>query len=152
MRLVVMSCWRYTKTKGAIEDFLSRGGFIGQMHDDWRTPVLEGHNRSDEVKAWLARHPDVDTFVCVADENKKSYPKDMPFVQTKTNDGIAYEHFKKMSFYLFGKRNAWTEFNMAQRAMVQQKAAMPGEVCPLAERRQLGRAAGVYPPSHLGND
>ena len=105
LRFVISSDWREVYSREEIEAQLQQAGFIGKLHDDWRTPK-SGAKRGDQVKAWLDQHPEVTGFVCIDDH--KGFHRDQPLVQIRNpEDGFLVQHFRQACQLLFGDEAAW---------------------------------------------
>lgn len=62
------------------------------------TPSLPGEYRGDEVKAWLAEHPEVGRYA-ILDDSTDFYP-DQPLFKTSWQVGITDEIAKEVTEYL----------------------------------------------------
>lgn len=89
-KLVISSAWRTheTDTKTCL---VENGISLDHLHDDWRTKHLVNHNiarRPEEIKEWLGRHPEVDTWV-VVDDAKMEIEN---FVHCSMFDGMSHDN------------------------------------------------------------
>jgi len=110
--LVISSSWR-----GAFDskkDFCYKS-HIGEayIHDDWRTITSQTGIRGMEIEEWLSRHPEVEEYVIVDDEEDGFDPN--RFIQTNQEIGLTYaqmgQMLKKIGYNLQGshvvqKKNA----------------------------------------------
>lgn len=70
--VVVSSSWRQRRSVAELDAILAQRGYAGGVLDV--TPRLprpaegEHHVRANEITAWLADHPDVESFVILDDE------------------------------------------------------------------------------------
>lgn len=103
--VVICSAWRKIHTRLEIEHTLRRGGFRGALHEDWCTGVDEEGIRGDEVRAWLAAHPEVTAHVVIDDEPDRYHP-DQPVVATVPEAGLVYSGFQAAYRHLTGA--GWT--------------------------------------------
>lgn len=68
-KIVVSSSWR-TDEKNCKTALKENGISLSHLHDDWRTKNLVNHSMADrpqEIKEWLSRHMEVETWVVVDD-------------------------------------------------------------------------------------
>ncbi len=61
------------------------------------TPTLRGI-RGDEVKAWLAKHPEVTKYAILDDDS--DFHKDQPLFKTTFKEGLTEEIAKKVTEFL----------------------------------------------------
>lgn len=67
-KIVISSVWRLRGYEQFVEDFESFGFDRSLLHPDWRTTGKSFKRREDEILLWLDRHPEVERFVTVDDE------------------------------------------------------------------------------------
>ncbi len=117
-QIVISSARRIIYTKEEILTLFREGGFIGDFHQDWRTPVSKTNKRGDEVDAWLTRHPEVTRYVCIDDES--DYHPYQPLVQMADQvEGMSVANFLQVSEILHGNENYWFDWKN-KRLMNQQ--------------------------------
>lgn len=102
--VVVSSSWRKTNTRDDILAMLRQGGFTGEFHVDWATPVSDRGFRGDEVAAWIDAHPEVKRWIAI-DDNHDFHPGQQ-VVHTDTENGMLYEHYKR-ACALLGSDDPW---------------------------------------------
>lgn len=108
-KIVISSTWRL-----GVKDLMITGnayrdrlyiqlfetGLLEYLHQDWKTPVLDGVRGEDiargyEIQAWLDQHKDVDQYVII-DDDSDMLEHQLPFhIHTKTYDGMLFDpHFQ----------------------------------------------------------
>lgn len=110
-RVVLSSTWR--KLEHHVAQLEAAGGFPAR-HDDWRTidlPVemVDGlirnvHKRGDEIAEWLSRHPEVDRYAIVDDDDDMLPEQLRFFVRTSFETGLRPEHADALVSILNGTR------------------------------------------------
>ena len=83
VRIVVSSTWRKHHSRKDLMNRFRKEGFKGEYHEDWCTPILPSGFRGDEVKAWLDKHPEVTSYLCI-DDGSDFHP-DQPLITTPTS-------------------------------------------------------------------
>ena len=122
VRFVISSDWREVYSREKISEKLAEAGFLGQLHDDWRTPSYSGGKRGDQIQAWLGAHPEVEAYICI-DDKRKGYRTGQPLVHVATpEDGFLVRHFHKACALLFGSKDAWYE---AKKALLERQEKTP---------------------------
>ena len=101
---VVSSTWRkfdkVNPTGIAADWSLRQWGFIGEFHPDWKTPVLPGENRNDEIRDWMRRnHESVDNFASLDDMDLRVYTNN---VKVDAEDGISSANYRQVCNFLSG--------------------------------------------------
>jgi HAD domain in Swiss Army Knife RNA repair proteins len=109
--VVVSSTWRldHHHTDGSkFLDILRRNGFVGTLHNDWRTKdlshpiagsvIIQGKMRGDEVLEWLSRHPDI-TRYAILDDDCDFHPT-QPHVKSGFEIGLTAEHVELALMFL----------------------------------------------------
>lgn len=97
-RVVLSSSWRGSDDHpGELEAKLVGAGV--PIHG--RTPRLEGH-RGDEIRAWLAVHPEVTAFAIIDDDSDAGEHYPDRFVRTYTRVGMYGKHEKRLVAMLGG--------------------------------------------------
>jgi hypothetical protein len=86
---VTDSGWYYLKEK--LETALQSVSLV--IYD--RTPKLYNKERGDEIRLWLAHHPEVDTFVILDDDSDMCEFIETNLVQTTYKHGLLQEHIDK---------------------------------------------------------
>ena len=108
-KVVLSSTWRML---GAHVDKLKEAGGFPSPHDDWRTSELNGRNpggsiiiskRGEEIAEWLDRHPEVERYAIVDDENDMLQEQLPFFVQTTFDTGMLDEHADRLVHILKGE-------------------------------------------------
>lgn len=96
-KIVISSTWRYNRNRDFFEAI-----FPNLIHDDWKTPNdlsnFDIKCRGDEIKIWLDRHPEVDTYVILDDDDDML--GDQPLIQTDYHNGIMYGDMEKLRLCL----------------------------------------------------
>ena len=100
---VLSSTWRLDNAHMA----LMRAGGFPCPHEDWRTiqvpvrfenglVVFEPPYRGREIAEWLSRHPEVERYAIV-DDDDDMLPEQLPyFVKTSFDDGLLSEHVERL--------------------------------------------------------
>ena len=97
-KIVVSSSWAIWGKEKCLGWFQENGFDLGLVHEDWATPrkLPSGADRSAEIKAWLAAHPEITHFAVIEDGHL-----DVPnLVRTTTHDGLLLEHQRALSSLL----------------------------------------------------
>lgn len=104
-KVVVSSTWRHWMTQTM--EALVRAGFRGEVigHtplDPCPSPagLIVSPSRTDEIRSWLAEHPDVHAYVCLDDENLPGLEE--RHVQTTFSTGLLDEHVERAVAILGG--------------------------------------------------
>jgi hypothetical protein len=107
-KVVVSSSWRHGRSVEQLETLLRSRGFRGAVHDktmDWSTTesgIFAGEQRGDEIREWLDRHPQVDAYVVLDDDNDMDAVRER-FVQTDMHGGgLQDSHVERVIFMLGG--------------------------------------------------
>lgn len=87
-RIVVSSIWRVHGRESVEADLRAAGLDVGLLHDDWRLDLPVG-DRAVRVSAWLARHPEVEAYVCLDDNEVPGHP----LVRVSSMDGVQTRHY-----------------------------------------------------------
>lgn len=98
-QLVISSTWRL-HGKQCVEALLAANEIDpDRLHDDWRTPRLADQTRSDEIRDWLDRHPEIQHYVAIDDESLDivKVPK---ATLCYTYDGMLWHNFLECCVYL----------------------------------------------------
>jgi hypothetical protein len=96
-KIVISSSWR-TDGHDACVRILEMAGIDRlHLHEDWRTPITEGHRatakgRAAEIYLWLAKHPEVEHHA-VLDDMELPIPN---LVHVSMDDGILLCHQKAL--------------------------------------------------------
>lgn len=100
--IVVSSVWRRHESTRL---YLSMYGLIDYVHEDWRTPLIKGNRfRGIEVREWLQKHPKVQEYIIVDDDQDffKYQHKRLIFVDDNYN-GFSVSNFEKADKLMGGK-------------------------------------------------
>lgn len=93
-KIVISSSWRnLSSDKQSFETVFQDLGFDpALLHDDWRTPTFAGEKgREEEIKDWIARHPEITHFVTLDDE-----PLDLEtHIQVCAENGFLHGNFNQ---------------------------------------------------------
>ena len=91
-RIVISSSWRKLHTKEEVLAHLERFGLNrSTVHEDWRTVAIDHGIRGVEIAEWLDRHPEVEDFI-ILDDDDDFTPEQLPrHVQTTFDDGFSPE-------------------------------------------------------------
>lgn len=87
-RIVVSSSWAVWGLENVRWHFEANGIPWALVHEDWKTP-RDIPDRALQIKAWLARHPEVTRWV-VLDDGSLDVPN---LIRCTTNDGLLMEHW-----------------------------------------------------------
>lgn len=100
VKVVMSSTWRIVAPELMMER-LKDFRMETLLHEDYQTKDLIGpfqkYNRSDEIKEWLSRHPEVEKYVIVDDDKSlfDKYHLD-EMVLTHEGKGFNYRDYKKV--------------------------------------------------------
>lgn len=138
LRFVISSDWREVLPREELYERLRAKGFVGQFHDDWRTPSIRSAEvtkwcadnpkaryaeRGIEVSVWLARHSDVTGYICIDDRKPKFSRSPHLLVHVKVpEDGFSVRNFHEACSMLFGDAKAW---HKANRQMLLRQESFP---------------------------
>lgn len=75
------------------------------LHEDWCVDIFPSANRSEEIRAWLARHQEIDHFVSLDDE---TLDEDIPNVRVKIQYGLLFENLACL-YYALGDRKTFDD-------------------------------------------
>lgn len=103
-QIVVSSTWRLGRTRLQFAALLRRHHFLGSLHEDWRTVELKGRPRGEEVREWVARHPEVTRYIILDDD--ADFDPDQPLILTDSVDGLLYRHVEAAMKALGGPMEA----------------------------------------------
>ena len=88
-KVVLSSSWRIVDDHGHIGQGLD-------MPIIDATPVLAG-KRGEEIAAWLAAHPEVETYAIVDDDSDMLDGQLPHFIHTNHSDGFLWQHAQQMA-------------------------------------------------------
>lgn len=88
------------------------------------TPDMPKRPRRDEILEWLKRHPDVERFVVIDDEDDEL--DQLPLFQPSASTGLTEEIAEGVARYLDGKTNEDMRSNAAVRVLQNIKSAVRG--------------------------
>ena len=99
VRIVLSSSWR---VGSSILDRLANWGIErSSFHDDWRTIDLgDAGIRGDEIAEWLSRHPEVEHFVILDDDDDFRADQLPHLVQSTFEEGFTEEHLEQATLIL----------------------------------------------------
>lgn len=99
--IVVSSSWRYGWTNKHLElggelltKLKDRLGDVG-LRIIGTTPILHCTDRGDEIRDWLERHPEVESFVILDDDSDMCEFTETNLVKTTNSRGLREEHVIK---------------------------------------------------------
>jgi len=99
--IVVSSSWRYGWTHKHLE---LGGELIIKLKEELEkvglkildtTPILHGVHRGDEIRDWLERHPEVESFIILDDDSDMCEFTNTNLVKTTNSRGLREEHVIK---------------------------------------------------------
>ena len=98
-RVVASTTWRRDER---FRDLLKEAGFTRSFCDDWRTD-LDNNPRGIQIRNWLARNDDVESF-CIIDDDRDFLKSQKKFlVATDFDTGMNETHVQKMIAILNGR-------------------------------------------------
>jgi hypothetical protein len=101
-KYVLSSAWRIFHTQEEMESHLKNYGWTGIFHEDWKTNSFNSI-RGEEIQEWLERHPEVDGYVILDDDNDMTEEQIANhFVHTDEYDGISFKQFIQAERILYG--------------------------------------------------
>ncbi len=97
-KIVVSSSWAVWGLENVRFHFEANGISWDLVHEDWMTPrdLPRGANRSDEIKAWLSKHPEVTLWVALEDGHLDVEN----LIRCDTYDGLLMEHWRLLRVIL----------------------------------------------------
>lgn len=120
--LVISSTWRLGRKFGDFRELFAVTGFYrlssalpferdAPEQIKWRTPTLPGKKRGDEIKAWIDKYQNVDTYVILDDDADMLEEQQEHFVRcTNAYDGILYLQYRQCEHVLSGKKLSEFQF------------------------------------------
>ena len=102
-KVVLSSSWRHfdggvEEVKAQVCDLLDVTGT--EPHDDNLPPGAANMQRGREIKAWLDKHPEVERYAIVDDENDMLPEQQKNFFKTTWNTGITESVAKEITEHL----------------------------------------------------
>jgi hypothetical protein len=102
VRIVVSSTWRLNEAR--CKTFLAQHELVGYLHSDWRTPdtsrdaggVYISKGRGDEIAAWLAGHPEVQSYRILDDDSDMQAGQMPYFIRCPGTDGLDYKGVRNL--------------------------------------------------------
>lgn len=93
-KVVLSSSWRHSrdnveKINKQMVELLDTTGY--EPYDDTRPPGIENCQRGREIKAWLDKHPEVEKYAILDDENDMLPEQQPNFFKTSWQTGITKE-------------------------------------------------------------
>ncbi len=116
-RVVLASTWRH-QAGG-----LQKARELGILFDDV-LPDLRPQSRGAEVRAWMARHPCVDRFA-ILDDDDDGYDE-MPLFQPDPHSGVTSEVLNAVKDYLSGRRRRDLRRSLLTRGWQHLKTLLEG--------------------------
>lgn len=96
-KIVVSSSWAVMGLERVRHHFEANGISWSLVHDDWMTPRdLPSRDRSEEIKAWLAKHPEVTRWAVLEDGHLNV----SNLIRCCTFDGMRLEHWRLLRHLL----------------------------------------------------
>lgn len=92
-KVVVSSSWRILHSLAELQAFLM---LDSSVVIDVTPRKLDLWRRDEEIKAWLADHPEVDKFAVVDDESSDLTGVEGRLVKTDTNTGLQEQHIDQL--------------------------------------------------------
>lgn len=98
-KIVISSSWRAGKndeTQMLLKQLFRSCGFkliANSFHTDWRTISIQGQPRGAEIKEWLDRHPETESYLIFDDDADMLPEQSGSFVQTDCYNGILLQHY-----------------------------------------------------------
>jgi hypothetical protein len=115
--IVLSSTWRYDPI-GLLAARHFRIPFIGV------TPDLPKKPRRDEITAWLRKHPKVDRYIIIDDEDDEL--DDLPLFQPSNTTGLTNDIVNGAVSYLHGKTNEDMRRSRVRRLLQNMGTALKG--------------------------
>ncbi len=124
--VVVSSVWRGDP---GFREMFWRAGFTGAFHEDWRTRTepMAGF-RGDDIREWLARHPEVTQHVILDDET--DFHPDQPLVVCDMYNGLHLDAYEQAHRLLQGDAGVyeWLSFRARYEAAEQRIWVLEQEI------------------------
>jgi hypothetical protein len=93
-KIVIASTWRF----GAVDMLkkeLTNSGLDKYLHTDWKTPLVHPSHRGTEIKMWLDKHPEVNTYLIFDDDTNILDEQLDYYIQTDIKFGLKEKHLQK---------------------------------------------------------
>jgi hypothetical protein len=88
-RIVVSSQGRILGMR-RFKEQMEQNGMPWLLHEDWAISTDKKMVRSEQIREWLSRHPEVTAYAVLDDENMPEFGSRM--IKVTYNDGFLYEH------------------------------------------------------------
>lgn len=72
------------------------------LHEDWAISTDSKLTRAQQIREWLAEHPEVTAFAVLDDEDMPEFGSRM--IKVTYNDGVLYEHHASLNIALHDHR------------------------------------------------
>jgi hypothetical protein len=92
LKIVITSTWRAGMVDKLMSE-LKRNELLTYLHKDSFTPVIRLAQRGEEIKAWLAKHPEITEFVIIDDNENMLEEQKTRFVKTDIFAGLLDENY-----------------------------------------------------------
>lgn len=89
--LVISSSWGTLPKKDCVNHFWRNGVTIDRLHEDWTANSRSTRNRRDDIDKWLAKHPEVESYVII-DDGDIAPPN---AVRTHFDEGLLLDHYRR---------------------------------------------------------
>lgn len=95
-KIVVSSTWRKGSTALELSSYLKLSGFNSGLlfYDDFKTKSLSGF-RGEEIAEWLSRHPEVQSYIIVDDDDDMLPEQLDNFVHVDATNGFSFRDYHR---------------------------------------------------------
>ena len=99
-KIVITSSWRFG-AKDLLMKELKKTRLLEYLYKNWETPMIYGGTRGQEIKQWLDKHPEVNSYV-IMDDRDDILAEQLSFIKTDINTGFRQENYAKARSILRG--------------------------------------------------
>jgi HAD domain in Swiss Army Knife RNA repair proteins len=100
-RIVITSSWRFG-AKDLLFKELKKSQLLKHLYKNWETPMIYLGTRGEEIKQWMAKHPEVNGYV-ILDDRDDILPEQLAhFIKTDIETGFKQVHYEKARSILLG--------------------------------------------------
>jgi len=100
-KIVITSSWRFG-AKDLLMKELKKTRLLEYLYKNWETPMIYGGTRGQEIKQWLDKHPEVNSYVIMDDRDDILAEQLSFFIKTDINTGFRQENYAKARSILRG--------------------------------------------------
>ena len=98
-KLVISSTWRFGALN-LLRHEVKKAGLNKYLHNDWGTPQTYPPHRGKEIKLWLDKHQEVESYLILDDDDNMLNEQLAHHVKTDIKFGMQKENFEKARLIL----------------------------------------------------